>query len=166
LLTDYGRTLGLKLLIVAVAFGLGAVNGFLDPNRLPKFWQGLVRQLPLLEAVIGIGVIASAAILTNLPPAYSQVSDGAPTKVSLVKSVGDVTVALTLSPARLGPDTVEARVSDSDGNPALARNIRLQFVPVGVGFRFETGRGWARLVLGQRGELYQPGRLAGAGGGG
>jgi copper transport protein len=132
LLTEYGRTLVLKLGVVAVAFGLGAVNAVLDPARLPKVWQAFARRLPVIEAVAGLGVIVVAATLTNLPPAYSQVSDGAPTEVALTKSVGDLTVALSLSPARLGVNTVEARLSDGAGQPLLARNIRLQFVPVAI----------------------------------
>jgi len=132
LLTEYGRTLVLKLGVVAAAFGLGAINAMLDPTRLPKAWQGFAQRLPVIEAVAGLAVIVVAAILTNLPPAYSQVSDGAPTEVALTKSVGDLTVALSLSPARLGVNTVEARLRDGAGQPLLARNIRLQFVPVAI----------------------------------
>jgi copper transport protein len=129
LLTEYGRALIWKLGVVALAFGLGAVNGLaLSSHRFEKF----INILPLLEAGLALGVLGSAAVLTNLPPAYSQVTDGSPTRLAQTKSTGDITVTLTLSPARLGVNRVDAQLADAAGEALPARTIRMQFVPVEI----------------------------------
>jgi len=123
LLTAYGRGLLIKLGVVALAFGLGAVNAVIaDAN--PS------RALMRIEVVLGMLVILSAAALTNLPPAVSQTTDGAPTRIELRKTAGDLVSALALFPARAGANTVEAKLTDAPGKPVVYADVSLQFHPL------------------------------------
>ncbi len=118
LLTDYGRALLIKLAVAAVAFGLGAVNA-LRPTR----------QLVTLEAALGLGVIACAAVLTNLPPAVGQIPSGAPTRLEQVGSLAEAQARLSLWPARQGVNTVQARLTDAAGAPMAGAQVSAQFFP-------------------------------------
>jgi copper transport protein len=118
LLTDYGRALLIKLAVAAVAFGLGAVNA-LRPSR----------QLVTLEAALGLGVIACAAVLTNLPPAVGQIPSGAPTRLERIGSVADAQAQLSLWPARQGVNTMQARLTDAAGAPMAGAQVSAQFFP-------------------------------------
>jgi hypothetical protein len=84
-----------------------------------------------LETTAGLAVVLCAAILTNLPPAYSQSSDSAPTRVLQTRSVSGLTAAIEMWPARRGSNTLEVRL-DQDGQPVTGGQVRAQFVPVTV----------------------------------
>lgn len=118
--TDYGRALVLKLIVAAAAFGLGAINA-VRANRTAS----------VLETTAGLGVVLCAAILTNLPPAYSQPSDSAPTRVVQTRSVSGLTATIEMWPARRGSNTLEVKL-DLDGQPVTGGQVRAQFVPVTV----------------------------------
>ncbi len=83
--TPYGRTLIVKLMLVLPLFGLGALNRYYFLPRLRQhiFSESLalsgktVRHLfnsVRLELGLALGVIAAAALLTQLPPAKSQLA--------------------------------------------------------------------------------------------
>ncbi len=120
LFTDYGRALILKLAVAPFAFGMGAINA-LRANRT----------VSILETTAGLGVVLCAAILTNLPPAYSQPTDSAPTRVQQTKSVSGIEATVELWPARRGSNTIEVTL-DSTGEPVTDGQVRAQFVPVSV----------------------------------
>ncbi|HKZ69716.1 MAG TPA: copper resistance protein CopC, partial [Anaerolineales bacterium] len=121
LLTEYGRVLLMKLAVATFAFGLGAVNA-LKPGRI----------LPVAESLAAGIVIACAAVLTNLPPAYSQTTDGAPTRLEQTLSTNGRTAIVALWPARMGANSVEVRLADLNGRAVTGATLRLQFVPVEV----------------------------------
>ncbi len=83
-----------------------------------------------IEVVLGVLVILGAAVLTNLPPAVSQTTDGAPTRIELRKTAGDLVSALALFPARAGANTVEAKLTDAAGKPVVYAEASLQFHPL------------------------------------
>lgn len=123
LLTAYGRALLIKLAVVALAFGLGAVNAVIaDAIRS----HALMR----IEVALGVLIILGAAALTNLPPAVSQTTDGAPTRIELRKTAGDLVSALALFPARAGANTAEAKLTDAAGKPVVYADVSLQFHPL------------------------------------
>ncbi len=139
LLTEYGRALLMKLAVAVAAIGLGAVNSFRLKTgavlRSTPERSGGVKTAPAwtaLEAGLGLLVIAGAAALTNLPPAYSQPTDGAPTRIEQSKSSREVSATVTLWPARLGVNTVEVRLADRAGKPMPHADVRTQFVPAAV----------------------------------
>ncbi len=122
LLTVYGRALLIKLAVVALAFGLGAVNA----AQIGQHVNALMR----IEVVLGVLIILGAAALTNLPPAVSQTTDGAPPRIELRKTAGDLVSALALFPARAGANTVEAKLTDAAGKPVVYADVSLQFHPL------------------------------------
>jgi copper transport protein len=123
LFTEYGRVLVVKLGLTAAAFGLGAVNAITETR---------LRWLPFVETAAGIAVIVCAAILTDLPPAVSQPTDGAPLTLSQTKSDGEWTFQMNISPARIGPSVAEIRIAGPHGQPLDAGQVRLHFVPVEI----------------------------------
>jgi copper transport protein len=140
LFTEYGRALLLKLLVAVIAFGLGAVNA-LRANRT----------VTVLETVAGITVLLCAAILTNLPPAYSQLVDSAPTRIEQTKTVSDVTATVALWPARHGTNTLEITLAQ-DGRLLEESTVRAQFVPVDSA---AVAGSWWRCIFGQWHQYHQ-----------
>ncbi len=128
LLTPYGRALLIKLAVVALAFGLGAVNAGIAATS--RSYASRSHVLIGIEVVLGLLVILSAAALTNLPPAVSQTTDGAPTRVGLSKTAGNLEAALALFPARAGANTFEAKLTDAAGKPVVYAGVSLQFHPL------------------------------------
>jgi len=122
LLTDYGRALLLKLVAVGLAFGLGTFNLLRRGNRL----------VSSLEAALALVIILLAASLTNLPPAFSQLTDGAATRVEQTGSAGQLTATVTLWPARAGTNTIEVRLQ-RNGQPLIGAEADLQFQPLDAG---------------------------------
>ncbi len=122
LLTDYGRALLMKLAVVVLAFGLGAFNLLRRGNRL----------ISAAEAVMALIILLFAAFLTNLPPAFSQLTDGAPTRVEQSKEVGDLKTTVTIWPARAGANSVEVTLNEK-GRPLTGATASLQFQPLDAG---------------------------------
>jgi copper transport protein len=122
LLTGYGRALLTKLAVVVLAFGLGAFNLLRRGNRLSS----------AAEAVVMLIIILLAAFLTNLPPAFSQLTDGAPTRLEQSKDVGDLKATAAIWPARAGANTVEVSLSEN-GEPLTGATASLQFQPLDAG---------------------------------
>ncbi|MBI3242992.1 MAG: copper resistance protein CopC [Chloroflexi bacterium] len=122
LLTEYGRALLLKLAAVGLALGLGLFNMVRRANRLVSG----------LEAALMLIIVLLAAALTNLPPAFSQITDGAPTRVEQVGKAGELTATVALWPARTGTNTVEVRLTKS-GQPLIGAEASLQFEPLDPG---------------------------------
>jgi len=118
--TDYGRTLLIKLAVAVFAFGLGAVNALRAARTATTS----------LEAMIGLVVILLAAMLTNIPPALSQTTDNAPTRLAQTQTTTDLSARLTLWPARIGANTVEAQLN-RDGIPVTGAEAVVQFQPLG-----------------------------------
>jgi len=135
--TEYGRALIVKLAVVAAAFGWGLINA-LAPRK----------NFMLAESILAAIILFFAASLTNLPPAFSQITDHAPTRIE--QSKGNVT--LTITPARLGTNTVLARLRDSQGVAVTKAQVTLTFQPLSNGLVSE-------LVLDEIGD----GVYAGAG---
>jgi hypothetical protein len=123
LFTAYGRALLVKLAVVAVALGLGFVNAF-APRE--KFLAG--------ELFAGAIVLLIAALVTNLPPASTQLTDYALTRVELTQG------------------TIQVRVRDSHGVAVTGAQVTLTFQPLTQGLVSE-------LALNEVGE----GVYAGAG---
>lgn len=118
--TEYGRALLIKLAVVACAFGLGVFNAFRTGKAVTT----------TLEAIVGLVVILLAAVLTNLPPALSQTTDNAPTRMAQTQTTGDLAATVTLWPARIGTNTVEVQLNQG-GRPVSRAEAVLRFQPLG-----------------------------------
>ena len=122
LLTDYGRALLLKLAVVGLAFGLGVFNLLRRGNRLALN----------VEAALALIIILLAASLTNLPPAFSQLTDGASTRIEQTNTAGELTATASLWPARAGVNTVEIRLT-KNSRPVMGAKASLRFQPLDPG---------------------------------
>jgi copper transport protein len=118
LFTDYGRALLIKLAAAALGMGLGLVNA-LSPRKL----------FSLAESIIALMILFAAASLTNLPPAFSQVTDHAPTRIEQSK----LNTTLTITPARAGTNTVQVRLHDAKGDAVTRAQVTLTFQPLREG---------------------------------
>lgn len=68
-LTPYGRTLSLKLILVAVLFGLGALNFLrVRPSLGNPEGAGRLRRSAGWELTVGVAVLLITAVLVALPP--------------------------------------------------------------------------------------------------
>jgi copper transport protein len=129
--TDYGTVLVVKLGLVALLVGLGALNRF---RNVPAYPSGGTR--PLLRAVGGelalaVGVFALTGTLTGLPPQGDGPTGPPPTRSLAVmgSDFGTTTeVTLRISPGTVGPNSFLATVVDFDtGEPVDARRVSLSF---------------------------------------
>ncbi len=131
LLTAYGQTLLVKMLVVAAAFGFGVYNSLVTRRRLNAPSGGRAAWSVGGEAALAAGVIFVAAILTNLPPATAQNPQAADTALELSASAGELQASGRMRPARLGSNAIELKVTDAGGKPVRGAQIDLFFQPVG-----------------------------------
>ena len=165
LLTDYGRTLSLKLLLVVVALGFGAYNSLsvrgraVDSNGRSPAWIAL-------EALLTIAVIFAAAVMTELPPASAAGTAGA-----AVAAVGDAPLSLPtatsdgwtfqmrLTPARIGSNVFEGMMTIPAGLISQLGSARLYFTPDDGGAQtiLDLSQTKPGLFTGTGGALNKPG---------
>lgn len=148
--TTYGRLLLTKVALVAVVAGLGAYNRqrlvptVTAPAELPVDvpatrgaatatdagvagrWARLRRTL-VVEVVVLVAVLALTAVLVNVTPARTAATTGAGT-VTLTGAAGDGTVALAITPARAGTNTLRVQYLDAAGEPVdIATDLRVEY---------------------------------------
>jgi copper transport protein len=106
--TAYGRTLTVKLVLVAVLVALGAWSRRLvrARARADQLWRSVVT-----EVAVALAVLAVTATLVDTSP--SEAVDGEPVHASLVQ--GDVILDLTLTPAAVGENEVHLTFSPPGG---------------------------------------------------
>jgi copper transport protein len=133
LLTPYGQTLLVKLLIAAGAFGLGVYNSLVTRRRLAAHTEGRAAWWIAGEASLSTIVIFAAAVLTNLPPAAAQSAATADTALEFAVPADDLQIAGRVRPARLGSNAFEITPTTAAGAPVRGAQIELFFQPVGGG---------------------------------
>lgn len=134
LLTRYGQTLVVKLLVVVAALGLGLYNALGAPRRVAQTPGGRTAGWVALEAAVVAGVVFAAAVLTDLPPATAQAAAAGTAEQSLLltaQSPGPE-VSGRLQPARLGTNVFEVTLTEG-GQPVRGAQVELTFEPVGGG---------------------------------
>jgi hypothetical protein len=130
LLTRYGQTLVVKLLIVVAALGLGAYNALSAPRRVAAVGRAAV--LVALEGTVVAGVVFVAAILTDLPPATAQAAASSEQSLVITARSPGPDVVGRLQPARLGSNVFEVTLAEA-GQPVRGAQVQLSFEPVGGG---------------------------------
>jgi copper transport protein len=127
--SPYGLSLALKVVVVAAAFGIGALN-FLDGGRDLRVGGGLDRRVVLEAGVAFVVVVATAQLTSTDPPGLTR-----PVPVAPVGAEGPVQLAL--APARAGPNllvvtgpipvgaVVRLQASDPTSSPMTATLGRL-----------------------------------------
>src|SRR6266516_4043779 len=133
--TSFGRTLLIKLVLVAGLIGLGAVNHF---RIVPALRAGRAKVATLASTVraelaLAIPIVVAAAVLGELPPAqYLSQPARQPAPAAVTVSGHDfatsVKVKLTATPGTVGANQFSARVVDYDsGQPIPANRVSLGF---------------------------------------
>jgi mono/diheme cytochrome c family protein len=125
LTTDYGRTLGIKLLLLLPLLLLAAANllyirprlGRLArhagrPLELARRLTGRFRQLVRWETGVAVVILVVAAILTSLAPASSS-AGGKP--LLFQDQAGPYQVKLTVSPGQVGVNNFAVDVQTGNG---------------------------------------------------
>ncbi len=127
-LTDssWGRTLLVKLSIVAVVVAIGAVSRWL----LQNVGAGSVRRTVVVEAVLGILVLALTASLVTQPPAAAveaKVFNASLTQAGLIADV-------TVTPGRVGANEVHLVLTPPGGSltPVTSVQARMSLPERGV----------------------------------
>jgi copper transport protein len=134
--TSFGRTLLVKLALVAGLVALGAVNRFriVPALRAGRAKVATIGSTVRAELALAIPIVVAAAVLGELPPAQ-YVSQPAPARqapagvtVSGNDFATSVKLQLTASPGTVGPNQFSARVVDYDsGQPVDAQRVSLRF---------------------------------------
>jgi copper transport protein len=134
--TSFGRTLLIKLALVAGLIALGAVNRF---RIVPALRAGRAKMATLASAVraelaLAIPIAVAAAVLGELPPAQyvnpPSTRPQAPAAVTVRGSdfATSVRVELTATPGTVGANRFSAKVVDYDsGQPVQATRVSLRF---------------------------------------
>lgn len=153
LLTDYGRTLSLKLLLAVVALGFGAYNSFSARGRAADS-SGRRPTWIAVEALVTAAVIFAAAVMTELPPASAAGTAGAalaggaaaPLSLSVAAGAG-WTFDVRLTPARIGSNVFEVRVTAPAGQNLDGAAATLSFTPPAGGTPAELALAQTRVGL-------------------
>jgi copper transport protein len=134
--TSFGRTLLIKLVLVAGLITLGAVNRF---RIVPALRAGRAKVSTLASTVraelaIAIPIVVAASLLGELPPAQyvtqPAASQQAPAAVTVSGNdfATSVKVELTATPGTVGANQFSAKVLDYDsGKPVAADRVSLGF---------------------------------------
>lgn len=130
--TDYGRLVGLKMLLLIALIGLGglartALRGLdrIDPATAPsdlsarrRMVRTQLRRSVFLELGLGVVVLVLTSILVNTTPGKEM----ADTMVHRTLSGNGLTVDLMVTPGQIGPDTISVSVFNRSGHPVRLRS--------------------------------------------
>jgi copper transport protein len=130
LTTTFGLLVVVKVSLIVLLAGLGAVNRF---RSVPQALRRLrpLRRIGTAEVILGAGALLTAAGLVNVaPPAYATAAaTSQPTVVVAGSDFGTtVRVRLEVSPGTAGFNQFKLRVTDYDsGKDIRADSVSLQF---------------------------------------
>jgi len=158
--SSYGRTLAIKVAVVLVVIGLGAINRYRSVGRLETDASPLLR-IASTEVVAAVGILLLTATLTSYsPPTGTGAAGQQPPSNVVTISGSDVatttTVALTVTPAQPGPNLYRATVTAyGTQTPVQADALTLQLNSVtqpnlpgtSVTFKPDGSGGWVAQSL-------------------
>ena len=166
--TAYGRTLLVKLGLVAAMIALAAINllwvrPHLHSDSRAAIW---LRRLVAGEALLGVLVIASVGILTGLEPGRDRVA-AEQTGREFRTTIDGVTTSLLADPGVPGENRFEIRLTDANDRPIDATLVELKLAythtdigeltlpaaPLGDG-RFEVTGARLSLIGNWQAEVY------------
>ncbi len=125
--TLYGRTLLVKLGLSVPALSLGGLNLLRGLGGMSRERSGEGLALPKavwVEAILGMAIFLSVAVLVSLPPAKAATGSGRMEGVVLSQRAGDASITLEIHPGTVGPNHFITIVRDSRGQP-LTDSARL-----------------------------------------
>jgi copper transport protein len=134
--TTYGRVLLLKVALVSVVMLIGGYNLLvikpqldraIDQPELGPQLQKRFRRTVLIEATVGLLVLACAGILTALPRSKDPQPTVAAGPLQLTTRSDDLDVSLTIDPARSGVSTYSVRLAQNGQPITDASDVALRF---------------------------------------
>ena len=136
--TSYGRTVLIKVALVCLVIGLGAVNLMILSPRLRKQadessdeGRGF-RWTTRFELVIAVAILAAAGVLTGLSPAFSALQAEQRLGYMDEASTDQVDFVLRVAPAKVGDDEFGVDVVDNrPGADSSQPQVLLRFSLVG-----------------------------------
>ena len=145
--TLYGRILSVKTILALPMLMLGALNllvtsksmrtaagqsGGGDPTLVGRF-----RWLITGEALFGIIILLVVGVFTAVPPVQA-----AGTESTLRESVSsdDLEIGIVVEPGRVGLNTFEVTLQNSDGPVQGVREVAIEFLPTTVDIPASTAR--------------------------
>lgn len=158
--SSYGRTLAIKVALVLVVIGLGAINRYRSVGRLESDASPLLR-IASTEVVAAVGILLLTATLTSFSPPTNGGGNGpAPPSDVVAISGSDVatttTVAMTVTPAQPGANLYRATVTAfGSDTPVQADALTLQLKSVtqpnlpgtSMTFKPDGNGGWVANAL-------------------
>jgi copper transport protein len=131
---SYGTTLDIKVAVVLVLIGLGALNRYRSIPRMDTR-PGLLRRMITIEMVGALGVFGLTGTLTGLQPRPPVSPPPQPPQNVTLDGQDFATtmrVHLVITPGSAGPNGFDVAVADFDsGAPLDATDVSLRFEPVG-----------------------------------
>jgi len=129
--TAFGVLVLLKIGLIVILAGLGAINRYRNVPNVPRMLHAL-RRVVTTEVIVALGALTVAAALVNVAPPAEYAPAAAQAVQPVVASGSDfgttVKVHLTVSPGTAGLDTYTLTVNDYDsGQPVDARRVELTF---------------------------------------
>ncbi len=159
--SSYGRTLAIKVAVVLVVIGLGALNRYRSVGRLATDASPLLR-IAGTEVVAAVGILVLTATLTSYaPPTNGPGSSSSAAGSSDVVAISGsdiattTSVSLTVTPAQPGPNLYRATITAFGSDSAVqADSLTLQLHSVtqpdlpGSSVTFKPdGGGWVAQSL-------------------
>ncbi len=125
--TSWGRTLLVKVAVVAVLVALGGVSQWLLRNDGPS----ALKRTVLVEALIGIAIVGVAAALVALPPQSVAASEVFTATLTEQGVIADVTV----TPGRVGENEVHVVITPPGGSidPVVSASVQAELPAAGTG---------------------------------
>ncbi len=131
--TNYGRWLLIKLAVIGIALAIALLNRRALEARAAAEAKALqLGRLVAVEAGVAILVVLTVAVLGQVPTPrglaspVAAVTAGTVTDYNAIRSAGDLTAHLQVSPARLGPNQLRVHVYRADGSdPGEITRVRL-----------------------------------------
>jgi copper transport protein len=133
--TVYGAALAGKLLLFLPLLALGAVNLLVmhrrfvrasarpAQSRIDRAGPRLFRAVVLGEVALAVLVLGVTGILSGLPPATTAPAEGRP--FTETQQVGDLAVALSVSPNQAGDNRLEVALAGANGQPVDAGQVTI-----------------------------------------
>jgi copper transport protein len=134
--TLYGHALILKLIVALPMVALGAFNLLVSGPSMRQAatrpegdgrWVTRFRGLVAGEVTLGVGLLLIVAVLTTLPPA--RIASSAP-NLSTAADVDDLSIALDITPGRVGVNTFTLTVTANGQSVDRAQEVQLRFTPL------------------------------------
>ncbi|HET7375794.1 MAG TPA: CopD family protein, partial [Anaerolineae bacterium] len=136
--TIYGQVLLIKVFLAGIAMLLGGFNLLVTKPQLDRAvdapseattqsLQRRTRRVILLEAIVGLSVLAMAGVLTDLPRSKDPQPTVAASSLQLTQQVDTLDAILTIDPARSGLSKYKVQLAQDNQPITNAQSVSFRF---------------------------------------